>query len=171
MDNKMCGKCKQELDVSCFSKCKKQKDGLMYWCKVCINTHTATRRKHLIIDHNIPSKQCNLCHEVKPRSRFFSSIVSMDGMVAYCKECYHVWKNNKVVNKRGIPGTIHPLEWKSVLSKYSHTCLRCGRTNIQLSIDHIVPVSNSLCTNTISNVQPLCHSCNSSKRCKIIDYR
>lgn len=107
MSNKTCGKCKQELDISRFSKCKKQKDGLMYWCKMCINTHTAIRRKHLIVDYSILSKQCNLCYEVKPRSQFFASIVSMDGMVAYCKDCYHVWKNNKVVNKRGIAGTIH----------------------------------------------------------------
>lgn len=50
------------------------------------------------------------------------------------------------------------------------TCLRCGRDDIPMTIDHVLPVSKGG-SNYISNIQPLCRACNSSKRDKHIDYR
>jgi len=49
-------------------------------------------------------------------------------------------------------------------------CLCCGKNNVVLSMDHVVPLSVDG-KNLISNIQPLCVSCNSSKGVKVIDYR
>lgn len=61
-------------------------------------------------------------------------------------------------------------EWNSVLEFYGNKCLCCGRTDLQLTIDHIVPLSKGG-KNLVDNVQPLCMPCNSKKGTKIIDYR
>lgn len=61
-------------------------------------------------------------------------------------------------------------EWEAVLDKYGNKCLCCGRSDVHLTMDHIVP----LCIggpHTIENIQPLCQSCNSTKYRKVIDYR
>lgn len=61
-------------------------------------------------------------------------------------------------------------EWTALCAKYGNVCLCCGeQTN--LAADHIIPVTLPYSTSHISNIQPLCKSCNSSKRNRTIDYR
>jgi hypothetical protein len=38
-------------------------------------------------------------------------------------------------------GTIDKAEWENMLLFYGNTCLCCGRNDVKLTIDHIVPVS------------------------------
>lgn len=52
---------------------------------------------------------------------------------------------------------------------YGEVCLSCG-TNENISLDHVIPVDKKG-TNDISNLQPLCKSCNSKKGVDIIDFR
>jgi 5-methylcytosine-specific restriction endonuclease McrA len=72
-------------------------------------------------------------------------------------------------------------EWIELKQLYENKCLCCGiheielvnRTNKaekKLIPDHIIPLVKSG-TNYITNIQPLCLRCNSSKHKKIIDYR
>lgn len=61
-------------------------------------------------------------------------------------------------------------EWNDLLDLYGHKCLCCGRDDVQLTVDHIVPISAGG-RNEIDNIQPLCKSCNSVKNVKVIDYR
>jgi 5-methylcytosine-specific restriction endonuclease McrA len=67
-------------------------------------------------------------------------------------------------------GKFTAAEWKMLLEKYEHTCLCCGRDDVQLEADHVIPVSQGG-RNDIGNRQPLCHSCNSKKHTKCTDYR
>ena len=48
-------------------------------------------------------------------------------------------------------------------------CAKCGHKK-KLEMDHIVPVVRGG-TGDISNLQPLCRSCNASKHDETIDYR
>lgn len=61
-------------------------------------------------------------------------------------------------------------EWKELCDQYGNRCLACGTTDELLTVDHVLPVSMGG-TNDISNLQPLCKSCNSKKNNKHIDYR
>lgn len=74
--------------------------------------------------------------------------------------------------KKNNGGKITAEEWQTLKKRYNHTCLCCGRKEpeIKLTIDHVLPLKLGG-TNTISNAQPLCVSCNSSKKTKQIDYR
>lgn len=61
-------------------------------------------------------------------------------------------------------------QWQEVKSKYGNMCLCCKQTGVELCADHIIPVSKGG-SNDISNIQPLCRSCNSRKHAKTIDFR
>jgi hypothetical protein len=54
-------------------------------------------------------------------------------------------------------------EWDILKSWFNYRCVRCGNRADELTKDHIVPVSKGG-TDSIWNIQPLCRSCNTSKR-------
>lgn len=47
--------------------------------------------------------------------------------------------------------------------RFGGRCARCLKVSGELELDHIVPIAKGG-TNELSNFQPLCRSCNSSKR-------
>lgn len=66
-------------------------------------------------------------------------------------------------------------EWQTLCEEYDNKCLCCGihakdTPKGKLSPDHIIPLSKGG-SNDISNIQPLCLSCNISKHDNVIDYR
>lgn len=67
------------------------------------------------------------------------------------------------------PGSYTAAEWNDLCDRYGNKCLRCGCAG-PLTKDHIVPLSRGG-SNDISNLQPLCSTCNKSKGAKSVDYR
>lgn len=63
-------------------------------------------------------------------------------------------------------------EWESIKAKYGFICLCCKRKepDIKLEMDHVIPLSAGG-LHCLSNIQPLCRSCNASKGTRYIDYR
>jgi 5-methylcytosine-specific restriction endonuclease McrA len=61
-------------------------------------------------------------------------------------------------------------EWKDLCNHYGNRCLSCGRTDVKLTVDHVIPLKLGG-VNTIENLQPLCKNCNSSKGASHRDYR
>lgn len=80
----------------------------------------------------------------------------------------HVYKINRRV--RESQGKITEREWLGLLKKYCYKCLCCGRSDVKLTADHVIPLARGG-NHSISNIQPLCRSCNSSKALKSTDYR
>lgn len=60
-------------------------------------------------------------------------------------------------------------QWLALCASYDYRCLACQEKK-PLTVDHIIPLSRGG-SNDISNIQPLCQSCNSEKGTRIIDYR
>jgi 5-methylcytosine-specific restriction endonuclease McrA len=67
-------------------------------------------------------------------------------------------------------GMINVSEWQALLESHGKHCLCCGETK-GLTLDHVIPLSRGG-VHSISNAQPLCSRCNSTKGVKIgFDYR
>lgn len=79
--------------------------------------------------------------------------------------------NNRIRKnrQRAAEGSFTKQEWTELCMKYNNECVCCGEQK-PLTVDHVIPLSKGG-TNYISNIQPLCGSCNSKKHAKIVDYR
>lgn len=72
--------------------------------------------------------------------------------------------------KQNAEGGFTDQEWIDLCNYYGNKCIVPGCENTNLEADHIVPLTKGG-TNWITNIQPLCISCNRSKGTKTIDYR
>jgi len=84
-------------------------------------------------------------------------------------------KKNEYTRKRraiklNAPGSHTETEWQALKAYYKDQCLCCGDVPDHLQQDHVVPLSKGG-SDDISNIQPLCPSCNMRKNAKTIDYR
>jgi 5-methylcytosine-specific restriction endonuclease McrA len=61
-------------------------------------------------------------------------------------------------------------EFRELCKRYGNKCLACDDTKATLEADHVVPLTKGG-SDEISNIQPLCGSCNRKKFVNIIDYR
>ncbi len=61
-------------------------------------------------------------------------------------------------------------EWQNLLERCSYRCSYCGRSDVPMTIDHIVPISKGG-THELANVTPACSSHNSSRGAKrLVDF-
>ena len=79
------------------------------------------------------------------------------------------YRQNRRARKLNAGGSFTAKEWLELCEKYNHICL-CCKEKKPLTIDHVIPLSKGG-SNSIDNIQPLCKSCNSSKRVSSTDYR
>jgi 5-methylcytosine-specific restriction endonuclease McrA len=86
------------------------------------------------------------------------------------RETSNAAEHRRRTRKTAAGGSYTTSEWKALVNHYGNKCLRCGREDVKLTADHVVPVAKGG-TSDIDNIQPLCYSCNSSKGAKTIDYR
>jgi 5-methylcytosine-specific restriction endonuclease McrA len=77
----------------------------------------------------------------------------------------------RLANQNGNGGRYLPEQFDLLCHVYGDVCLRCMTSESRLTADHVVPVSKPGGTSWITNIQPLCGSCNSSKGDKTIDFR
>lgn len=93
------------------------------------------------------------------------------------KENHPNWKGgiNNVIKRRailaGAIGLHNNNEWENLKKKFNYMCLCCKKQEpfIKLTEDHIIPLSRGG-SNDISNIQPLCRSCNSIKHTKTTNF-
>lgn len=123
--------------------------------------------KAATIKHKEKRKECSKkwAQENKERKR-----MSINNWRKNNPEKVSIQKANRHILERGGKGNVTYTEWVSLLERYGNKCLCCNKTNIKLTQDHIVPLSKGG-EHHISNIQPLCGPCNSSKGTKTIDYR
>jgi hypothetical protein len=75
--------------------------------------------------------------------------------------------------KAGATGSHTAAQFRALIEATGGICLCCGRhftDDLRPTEDHIVPLSKGG-SDDITNIQPLCHSCNCSKYVKIKDFR
>lgn len=79
-------------------------------------------------------------------------------------------KHHRRTRKTAAGGSFTASEWKACKEHFGNKCVCCGRDDVKLTADHVIPVSKGGSSN-IDNIQPLCGPCNSRKWDKTVDYR
>jgi 5-methylcytosine-specific restriction endonuclease McrA len=72
--------------------------------------------------------------------------------------------------QHGVTGALSDGDWRLLCELFDNRCLACGRKDVPLERDHVIPVTQGGSLE-LWNVQPLCRSCNASKGARHIDYR
>lgn len=99
-----------------------------------------------------------------------------------CLAAIRVWTKNhreqavlrchsyRAKKKSNTIGKVTPEAWSFMVNAYGNKCLCCGCVDKKLTIDHVIPISQGG-AHSLSNLQPLCKSCNCSKNKRAFDYR
>ncbi len=69
------------------------------------------------------------------------------------------------MRKAGLPATLTGGQWQEILEQHDHACAYCGRADLPLEQEHMMPVSRGG-GYTAANIVPACGPCNSSKGTK-----
>lgn len=154
-------------------------------CRPCSMKRSWNGRR---IDYSDGYKNCSVCGEHKPLIEFSIDRRKRCGIRSYCLVCMSIrakeyQHNNRErvleirrisqahrrARKKGEYGRFNDADWKEILEKYGNKCLKCGLTE-DLQPDHVIPLSMGG-KHDVSNIQPLCGSCNRRKQATIADYR
>lgn len=188
---KKCAKCGSPGP---FHRDKNGKDGLSCYCKICKNEQNRQwqernqeRHKEAISAWKRKNKKRNAEINEKWRKQNREKANSAarrryqnnpekhretTRRFLTTKEGKEARRHNQAIRrarKRASEGSFTQDEWKLLCEQYGNHCLACGKRG-NLTVDHVTPLSLGG-KNTIDNIQPLCLSCNSAKKDKIIDYR
>lgn len=178
---KRCSVCHEVLPLSCFSPSKSS-------CKACRskksndynkkhreqhNQNNANyRRSHLETIRQLikswkkrnPNKQKEYYAKDPERSLSRNSLWRKNN-----PEKIKVYDSKRRASKKYAEGSYTADDWIALCEKYENRCLCCKQRK-PLTADHVLPLAKGG-SNDISNIQPLCKSCNSAKGTKYIDYR
>ncbi len=175
---KQCTKCREwkSIDELCVDKA--EKDGIRTYCKECKNKKERERYANNSEKEKAKNRRWYAINLEKARemSRRFSAIHPEKA-----REREKRWRQQNpekdIVKsekrralRKGNGGSISFDEWMFIKKKYENRCLCCGRSDVRLTMDHIIPLKMGG-THTAENIQPLCRSCNARKSAKHIDYR
>jgi hypothetical protein len=78
------------------------------------------------------------------------------------------YARQRAIRKRNAPGQHTFEDWQKVKALFDYRCVWCGRQEpeVVLTEDHKIPLTKDG-TNNIDNIQPMCLSCNSSKKTRV----
>jgi hypothetical protein len=165
---KVCRKCRKEgrpyiKPVGEFNKNRAQKDGLSNWCKEC--DRKAKRDRHAANSHRYNETRTHWRHS--NREKFLEQQRSSNHQ---CRQRRYERNGREHENSLVKKAAVRLVEWKDVLEKYGARCLYPGCDSLEITMDHVKPLSRGG-THTADNLQSLCQIHNSKKSAKYIDYR
>lgn len=171
---KKCTKCGIIKDLFDFTRDKYTKSGFGSWCKECCRK---SRREHITENpkqvHDSQKKwrtnNPDKAHETINKWYSAHPEYSLEWHKRNPSKRSEYYRNY-CSKKRGDGGKITSKEWEELCRKYGNKCLCCGRRDVKLTLDHVIPIKLGG-KNIVENAQPLCKSCNSKKNAKHIDYR
>lgn len=174
---KRCKKCREWKPITYFHRNPKTKDRLSLSCKSCCAEY---QRQYRAIHHAELSeakrkyREANRDRVLQHKREYAAANRERESARAIRwqkdnRDKVIIKSKLRRVKERSNGGSITQYEWYQLCKKYDFKCLSCGKKK-KLEPDHIIPVVAGGSGN-ISNIQPLCRSCNSKKGTKSHDYR
>lgn len=168
--SKDCYRCRLERPLDGFIR---KRNGKTYsMCSACLGEILSAARptKKTRLVHTATERTCYLCRRVLPVKQFTQR--SNGTYFSACKDCnVNVFAHRRRARLVEAEGTFTTVEWETLKSKYPK-CPDCNRLWRHIPVlsgkksaitrDHIVAISKGG-RNDISNLRPLCYSCNSKK--------
>jgi 5-methylcytosine-specific restriction endonuclease McrA len=196
---KQCTECKEWKSPDGFGKDKTGRNGLRSQCRDCRNKIESKRAKGVRVRTNQthgyqprkPSRPAGMpdwLYEIKIWFKKMCRREYRANNLDKWRESSRKYRENNLEKERARinmkertrraqikssgGGNITAAQWQELKEQYNYTCLKCKRRepDIVITLDHVKPLAMGG-THTIENAQPLCHSCNSSKQARWIDYR
>jgi 5-methylcytosine-specific restriction endonuclease McrA len=190
---KICPKCGCELPYSSFYKDKNRKDGYNVWCKTCIGIakrrwaaqeHIVQRRRLQDIEYYNKNKARIKENKKRYAKKNKEKISEYNKWYYATYKGYHrrrvqLWRQSErgkecIKNMNTLRRCIYKYnqgisrkEWELVCNYYENKCYYCGRSDVKLTMDHIIPLSKGG-VHTPYNIVPSCQSCNSKKKDSIL---
>ncbi|WP_242333085.1 HNH endonuclease [Anaeromyxobacter sp. SG66] len=168
--SKECYRCRRERPVSDFIE---KKNGMTYgMCSPCLSDIlTAPREgKKIRLPHTATERICYLCKRTLPNGAFTRR--SNGTYFSACKDCNkNVFAHRRRARMAEAEGSFTTAEWEALRKQYDR-CPDCGRRWKDIPVlprktspitrDHVIPISKGG-RNDITNLRPVCYSCNSKK--------
>ena len=156
---KVCTKCKQAKSLEAFRIKDKVTQRRRSECRCCEQAKKTARLQAEPEKLRAQSRTWN--------KRYYERRKEVKGEVFQALVKQKTWRNRAA--KFGAIGDVTLEDFERLCQEADGKCLCCGR-KARLTMDHIVPLSKGG-GNDISNIQPLCMTCNNKKNDRIIDYR
>lgn len=177
MNRKRCTLCGETKPLSEFHLNKATPDGRAYRCKVCRRSiyrqrYHSDRERLLEQVHEYKRNNQDKIRKRKRAYRARNKERRAEYKKRWCRENPDkaaAWGRNRYARRKAAPGNHTAEEFIALCERYGNCCLRCGKKK-KLTADHVIPLSRGG-SNEISNIQPLCKSCNSKKYTDTTDYR
>ena len=188
---KLCCRCKLVLPASGFHKEAAKGDGLRSFCKSCSRKLYLSQAEKHRKRGRLRMRRLRQVAEFREQERTYRK-VNNESIKTYhrgwysrnverCREFNRRSRRNNLDTDRaksarrrariaGNGGNFTPGEWRDLKHRSGNSCLCCGRKDVALQADHVIPISKGG-TNDIGNIQPLCGDCNKTKRQSSTDYR
>jgi len=193
---KVCTKCRRELPHEKYYTRGDGKKGLKSICRDCVNLRAKNRKAEQPAKWKEYWSEYSKIHKDKINDRVKKSLVGDDAKAQaareyrlryrqehedYYREKQREWRAthpgysyDKNIRRRArekdSEGEFTRSEFRDLCASYGNRCLRCGITGVELTADHVIPITKGG-SSWITNIQPLCRSCNSRKSNRHIDYR
>jgi len=170
---KKCYRCRAMKSLSDFTA--RIDDRYYEMCRSCVSDILQKRaRGKTRLNHSDVDRVCYLCQRRLPNAAFTRR--TSGTYYSACKECNrHVFAHRRRARIAGSDGSYTQAEWQALVAQH-RCCPMCRRdwgsippraSGDVITADHIVPIAKGG-ANTISNIQPLCYSCNSKKGVKLL---
>ena len=132
------------------------------------------QRRRLL--HTETHRTCYKCDEIKPNAAFTRRLNG--SYFSACKACnVAIFAQARRARQMEAEGSFSPQEWAALLAQH-RCCPECLRPwdeipllkgrGSAITIDHKIPLAKGG-TNWITNLRPLCYSCNSRKGDRLDD--